>query len=95
MPDTIAPPETALPLIQGAQSWYGPDQAKLAAEWSYDLTPADVTEIEAALAKVRQTEILAIGPAEFPVPGLAARLARIKQEILHGRGFFVIRGLPI
>ena len=95
MPDTIAPPVSTLPLIEGAQSWYGPDQAKLTAEWSYDLTPADVAEIEAALANVRQTEILAIGPAGFPVPGLSAKLAQIKQEILHGRGFFVIRGLPI
>ena len=95
MPDTIMPPGADLPLIGGPQSWYGPDQAKLAHEWTYTLSPADVAEIEAALARVRTTPILEIGAAAFPVPGLASRLARIKQEVLNGRGFVMVRGLPI
>ena len=95
MPDTIAPTSIDLPHIDGHQSWYGPDQASRADEWTYELTKADIAEIETALAAVRSTEILDIGPSEFTVPGLASRLKAIKQEILYGRGFFVVRGLPI
>ena len=95
MPDTIAPLDTNMPSVDGPQFWYGPDQAKIADDWTYHLTAADIAEIEAALAKVRGAEILTITAADFPLPGLAARLAEIKREILYGRGFFFIRGLPI
>ncbi len=99
MPDTIAPstePSGAdLPQINGPQAWFGPEQASRAEEWTYHLSAANVAEIEAALAQVCETGILDISRANFPVPGLAPKLQAIKQEILHGRGFFVIRGLPI
>src|SRR5262249_13100233 len=31
----------------------------------------------------------------FPLPKLAPRLASLRDELLHGRGFFLVRGLPI
>jgi hypothetical protein len=98
MPDTIAPAAssgTALPLIEGAQSWYGPDLARQPERWCLALREADVAEIEAALAQVREKPILEIGAADFPVPGLRERLEAVKNEVLHGQGFYVVRGLPI
>ena len=95
MPDTIQTLDVDLPLIGGPQAWHGVDQAKLASEWTYTLTTADIAEIEAALAAVQTIEILEISQSNFSVPGLAGKLQTIKQEILSGRGFFVIRGLPI
>lgn len=95
MPDTIMQTDADLPLIEGPQSWYGSDQSKLADEWTCTLTQADVAEIEAALSSVRETPILEISADNFQVPGLAGRLASIKREVLHGRGFFMVRGLPI
>lgn len=95
MHDAIQALDANLPLTDGPQAWYGPDQARLSSEWTYTLSADDIAEIEAALDQVRATEILDINQANFPLPGLSRQLARIKQEILQGRGFFMVRGLPI
>ncbi len=68
MPDTISPLGSDLIPINGPQAWHGQDQATLAGEWSYELTAADVAEIEAALASVREMPILAIGRADVSAP---------------------------
>jgi hypothetical protein len=94
MPDTVTAPGANLPLVGGPQAWYGPEQIGRS-DWSHTLDRAEIAEIEAALARLRQTPILAIDAAAFPLPGLAPRLAAIKREVLHGRGFFRVRGLPI
>ena len=39
-------------------------------------------------------DLLEIGRREFPLPTLGARLARIEHELIDGRGFVLIRGLP-
>jgi hypothetical protein len=94
MPDTIAKPADLLAPIEGPQAWYGPDQATKT-DWLYTLSDADIAEIDSALTAVRDTEILTIDDDCFALPSLGARLAEIKHDILYGRGFFVIRGLPI
>ena len=94
MPDTISPATTDLPLIEGAQAWYGTEMAARD-DWSITLTAADIAELEAALDRVRTTDILAIDRAAFPLPRLSARLAEVGRDILDGRGFFLLRGLPV
>ena len=37
----------------------------------------------------------AISPETFPLPRLAPVLARVKRDLLEGRGFAVLRGLPV
>ena len=95
MPDTaIQATGSDLPLIAGPQSWRGEAQAGRG-DWSCTFTSADIAELDAALDGVRETDILAIDKAAFPLPGLSARLAGIRNEILNGRGFFLLRGLPV
>jgi hypothetical protein len=94
MPDTILAPATALAPITGQQAWYGPDVAGLT-DWTLTLAAADIAEIDTALTGARDIPILEITAANFLLPGLDERLNAIKREVLHGRGFFVIRGLPI
>jgi hypothetical protein len=93
MPDTILPVADLQP-VSGPQAWYGPEVAGLS-DWAYEFSAAEIAEIEAALGRVRSKEILDIAVEDFPLPTLAPRLAAIKREILHGRGFFLLRGLPI
>jgi hypothetical protein len=57
-------------------------------------------EIEEVLAAVADTEaqglaMLDITRENFSVPGFAAALADIHDEIMDGRGFALIRGLPL
>ena len=94
MPDTVMSAGTDLPLINGPQAWSGPDQAKRT-DWIHTLNEAEIGEVQAALERVRSKEILGIGRDDFPLPTLGPRLTGICREVLHGRGFFLLRGLPI
>lgn len=89
----------SLPLerYDGPQNWYGRDMAQCANEWTHRWTAEEIAEIEAAFAKVDRCglDILDIRSAEFPLPKVANRLAQIKRYVLHGPGFFMLRGLPI
>jgi hypothetical protein len=66
-------------------------------DWVHVLSADDVAEIEAAMRPLadRQADIARIAKADFPLPRLAPRLARICDELLSGRGFALLRGLPV
>ena len=43
----------------------------------------------------READIARITKSDFPLPTLAPKLARICDEVLNGRGFVLMRGLPV
>jgi hypothetical protein len=61
------------------------------------LSPAELAEIETASQLLARTEIdwQTLRPDDFPLPTLNQRLARILDQVLEGRGFVLIRGLPV
>jgi hypothetical protein len=86
------PPEQA-----GAAAWYGPDMAARD-EWLMPLSAADIREIEqvAEPLSARSSDIAAISARDFPLPSLGQKLkARVRDEVLNGRGFLLMRGLPV
>src|SRR4051812_42135597 len=91
---TMQPPR---PLLDGRSAWLGRDLRSREDEWSYRLSPAEIAEIEAATAAVRarDTDIGEIRRADFPLATLGPRLDRLREEVLNGRGFVLIRGLPV
>ena len=93
---TILSP-TRPPPVGGPAVWFGPDMAAREAEWTYVLTPSDVAEIEAALAAIlaRGLDIAAIRREDFPLHTLGSVLERLRDEVLDGRGFVRVRGMPI
>jgi hypothetical protein len=60
------------------------------------LTLAELGEIDAAIdgARGRIDDLLNIGKADFPLPTLGGRLKAIERELMEGRGFVLLRGLP-
>ncbi len=84
------------PLIDGPCAWYGPDVAQRAA-WIEPLSPAELAEIEFASQRLAQTEVdwQALHPDDFPLPALKQRLSHVLDEVLEGRGFVLLRGLPV
>jgi TfdA family taurine catabolism dioxygenase TauD len=86
------PPEQRSPA-----AWYGPEMARRD-DWLMPLSAGELAEIEAAthaLAR-RQADIAAIRACDFPLPKLGPKLkARNRAEVLNGRGFLLIRGLPV
>lgn len=84
------------PPIIGPQAWYGPQMGK-SDDWIYQLTDDDIAEIEAAAEPLvaREADIARITRADFPLPGLGQKLSGNLEEILNGRGFVLMRGLPV
>ncbi|HEX2890084.1 TauD/TfdA family dioxygenase [Vineibacter terrae] len=66
-------------------------------DWVVPLSDADIAEVEAAMAPLvaRAADIARITRADFPLPNLGPRLAAALAALLHGRGFVVLRGLPV
>lgn len=94
---TPIPTVTHRPLVRGPSVWFGPDMAARETEWTYVLTPSDTAEVEAALASVmaRGLDIAAIRQRDFPLPGFGPTLMRLRDEVLNGRGFVRLRGVPV
>ena len=81
----------------GAAAWYGPEIAKRD-DWMMPLSAAEVAEVEAATQALvaRDADIAVLKPQDFPLPTLGAKLrSRVDDEVLNGRGFLLLRGLPV
>ena len=66
-------------------------------DWIHVLSPTECDEIFAAVESVekRGLEIKDIGRADFVLPNLSDSMMVIRDELLNGRGFVLIRGLPV
>jgi hypothetical protein len=84
------------PHISGPAAWYGRDFAARA-DWIELLSLAELTEIEAASRQFERIEPNwpTANAHAFPLPRLGPRLAAILHEVLNGRGFVLLRGLPV
>ncbi len=95
----VAPVPADLPLhaLGGPQAWYGPDLAKPPADWTYVLSRTERMELREAIARVeaRGTDVVDITDEDFPLPTLAHVLRDMRKELLHGRGFVLLRGFPV
>jgi alpha-ketoglutarate-dependent taurine dioxygenase len=86
---------SALEPLETHAEWRARDIADRS-RWTYRLTDADVAELEAALAhaRARCADVLDVTRDDFPLPTLAATLQRFEDELIDGRGFQLISGLP-
>ncbi|HWT98576.1 MAG TPA: TauD/TfdA family dioxygenase [Terriglobales bacterium] len=88
----VLPPEQ-----EGPAAWYGPEMARRT-DWLMALSEKDVAEIAAATTALiaRDTDIADITVKDFTLPSLGPRLKeRVRDEVLNGRGFLLLRGLPV
>ena len=89
------PTAATLPTFDNEQAWYGPEMARRD-DWIHSFTPAEVAEIDAAVRVAEGVaDILGIERRHFPVPGLERLLQQVRRETLHGRGFMLLRGIPV
>lgn len=94
-PPVRLPAEPLKPVIDPAD-WTGA-QLTAADGWQFDLTETEIAEIDAAVAAVRERglDIKDITLADFPLPVLEPRLALLKNQVLHGKGVGLLRGIPV
>lgn len=83
--------------IDTPAAWRGADMRQRPQDWTVQLTPADVAEIQQAqqFATAGGRSHAEMTAADFPLPTLAPRIAQWRDEIRHGRGFVLIRGVPV
>lgn len=82
--------------VTGPAAWKGPDLARDAG-WLVPLLPGEIAVIDAALAHLESRGLAypAFGRDDFPIDALAPRLRAWADELENGRGFLVLRGLPV
>src|ERR1043166_4281381 len=93
---TLAPP-MPMRTIDGPTAWRGLD-LKDAGAFTHRLTGHEIAEIDAAVRAIsdRRIDHIAIDRGNFSLPQLGKPLAHIRDDVLlGGRGFIVLRGLPV
>lgn len=82
--------------VEESGCWRSGDFAG-ATPWLYRLSDAEVGDIRNAVARIEEKglQIADIDTDTFPLPVFGPALADIRDEITRGRGYALIRGLPV
>lgn len=88
--------EVARRPIDSPAAWRGPEMARRT-DWIVPFTPEQCAEIEVACAAVdaRGLALADVRRADFPLPTVAPLARAWARELLEGRGFLLLRGLPV
>jgi len=86
--------EPALGPIPGPAAWYGRQLAE-SDEWIYRLSPAETDALVGWAAALRGRPREQIGLGDVPPGALAPALQAWRETLRSGRGFVLIRGLPL
>ena len=80
----------------GPAVWYGRDLVG-SDEWIYQLSQSDIAEIDEAIEAIgrRQTPVSELVKDDFLLPTLGPALQEIQHEVVSGRGFVLLRNLPV
>jgi Taurine catabolism dioxygenase TauD, TfdA family len=81
--NSLLPPE-----ICDASVWYGPEVAQRD-DWIVHLTETEIAEVEAAIEKHQKAKDV------HELPGLRPKLLTFLNDVINGRGFVLIKGLPV
>ncbi|KAJ7677266.1 hypothetical protein B0H17DRAFT_1161472 [Mycena rosella] len=89
-------PEGFPPRFDGPGVWEGKDWTD-EAQWVYELSAAQLEEIDRALAHFEGLDksLGFINKETFPLPTLSPELRKLAEVLYKGRGFFVIREIPV
>ncbi|KDR86131.1 hypothetical protein GALMADRAFT_52396 [Galerina marginata CBS 339.88] len=79
------------PLVWEGKDWTDPTQ------WEYELSPEQLKEIDDAVKHFHGLDkpFGHISPQTFPLPTLGPILKDLAKELHTGRGFFVLRTIPV
>ncbi|MGK0272263.1 MAG: hypothetical protein ACI88H_002929 [Cocleimonas sp.] len=82
--------------IETPASWIGKDLTSTPKKWIHTFSQAEITELETAAGNYLSSnkDIGEITPTEFLLPTLATEFSNLKQTLINGIGFGVLRGLP-
>ena len=83
--------------IDGPAAWVGADLQGRTSEWVVELSADTIAELERAARHYLSLgrDVGEMTAADFPLAAFGEYLQRLKQKLLHGIGFEVLRGLPV
>jgi hypothetical protein len=83
--------------IAGPSAWRGAALARRPADWTYELGPAEVADLERVVAAIRRegTPHEQLTRADVPFDALAPTLASWRETLGRGRGFVLVRRIPV
>ncbi|HET6978869.1 MAG TPA: TauD/TfdA family dioxygenase [Pyrinomonadaceae bacterium] len=88
-PDSTLPPE-----VRDSSVWYGPELARQN-DWKETLTEIVIAEVESAVHKFERLQQSGVDFADVSLPTLRPELQQLLDLVLNGRGFVLIRRLPV
>ncbi|GAB2908760.1 TauD/TfdA family dioxygenase [Paralcaligenes ginsengisoli] len=82
--------------LSGPEVWSGAS-LRGSEQWISHLSPAEIDEIDAAVKHVKTmgVELTSLTRDDFPMPLMARRLDAVRNDLEGGRGFALLRGLPV
>ncbi len=94
--DKAGIPTELPPRQQTAAAWLGPEMAARS-DWIETLDAAELAELEAASGSIcaRGMDLALLQHEMAQLPLLQPRLQSILADVLEGRGFVLLRGLPV
>ncbi|MBO4165106.1 TauD/TfdA family dioxygenase [Micromonospora antibiotica] len=83
-------------IVGGPAAWRGPEIVD-SPDWKIELTEPHVAELMAALAAVDRPGVglRDVTKENFVLPTLAPVLSGVVDELVDGRGFVLVRGVPV
>ena len=83
--------------ISGPSVWRGAELARRPAEWIRTFSAAELGELDAAIRAYKRSgkDLAQLVPENFSLPTLGPVLTNVLGELLEGRGFAMLRGLPV
>ncbi|KIZ03879.1 hypothetical protein MNEG_4075 [Monoraphidium neglectum] len=94
--------------VEGPDVWYSADQLARQDEWLHVLTDEQVAELEAAVEGALQSGVAQLDDTgkylsvsheatheDFPLPTLGVLLLDVIEDVKRGRGFALLRGVPV
>jgi len=88
--------DTLPPAIRDRSAWYGANLAQCT-DWIEHLVEVEIAELEGAVHRLEESrsDLASITANDIQLPTLGPRLQRLLEEVLTGRGFVLIKTLPL
>ncbi len=83
--------------IDAPAAWRGADLRDRVEDWRIELTNSDIGEIANAISHIHASSLamMDIDRTSFPLPTLSSKIKDWRRELASGRGFVLVRGLPV
>lgn len=78
----------------GSAAWTAREMNETS-DWVLLLNSNDIAELETAVEHSRNNSVASLIRGDFALPTLGQKLLNTQEEVVRGRGFVLIRGLPV